>query len=100
MDFKGPVDQVLTERLAQAQKSRASWKGLIPSPPATPATPLIALDAELERLPLALLEAEITRLQQLVSIDRTTAEKFSALSKRIVEEGEADRRGGRQASCQ
>ncbi len=48
--------------------------------------PLIADDAQLDRQPLALLEAEIARLEKLVSIDRDTAGKVSALSKRISEE--------------
>jgi hypothetical protein len=47
---------------------------------------LIADDAELARQPLALLEAEIARLEKLVSVDRDTASKFTAMSKRITEE--------------
>ena len=50
---------------------------------------LIADDVKLNRQPLALLEAEIARLEKLVSIDRDTASKFSALSKRITEESAA-----------
>jgi hypothetical protein len=40
-------------------------------------------------VPLALLEAETARLEKLVSVDRETTNKFSALSKRITEENVA-----------
>ena len=43
-------------------------------------------DAELDRQPLALLQAEIARIEKLVSTDRDTANKFTVLSKRITEE--------------
>ena len=46
----------------------------------------IADDADLSVLPLALLNAEIDRLQKLVSADTETQRQFQALSKRIVEE--------------
>ncbi len=47
---------------------------------------LIPDDAELDRQPLALLQAEIARIEKLVSTDRDTANKFTVLSKRITEE--------------
>ena len=43
---------------------------------------------ELERQPLALLEAEIERLQKLVSVDADTARRFKALSDKITRETE------------
>lgn len=52
-------------------------------------TPLIPEDASLDQTPLALLEAETTRLQKLISGDRATAEKFTAVSRRITEETSA-----------
>jgi energy-coupling factor transporter ATP-binding protein EcfA2 len=88
IDFTGPVDKVIKDGLASAQKNGAWWKGTSPPASVTPDAPLIDSDAELDKLPLALLEAEINRLQRLVSIDRKTSEKFAALSKRIVEEND------------
>jgi energy-coupling factor transporter ATP-binding protein EcfA2 len=88
MDYKGEVDQILADRLQKAQTSGASWKGKMPPPEPDLETAYLADDAELERQPLAILEAEINRLQQLVNVDKTTTQKFAALSKKIVDETE------------
>jgi hypothetical protein len=88
IDYKGPVDQVVSERLKATQRDRAARKGMPQPPQAKPDVSLIPADAKLEELQLSLLEAEIARLERLVSIDRNTADRFSALSKRIVEESE------------
>jgi energy-coupling factor transporter ATP-binding protein EcfA2 len=88
MDFKGDVDKVLRERLTKAKNNIAGWKG---SPQTTVAADvaLIGDDAVLTDQSLALLEAEISRLEKYVSIDRDTAARFSALSRKIVEETDA-----------
>ena len=85
MDFKGDVDKVLRDHLTAAKKNIAGWKG---SPPAAvaPDTPVVADDADLTDQSLAILEAEIGRLGNKVSIDRDTSARFAALSKKIVEE--------------
>jgi hypothetical protein len=87
MDFTGNVDKVLGDRLTKAQKRIAEWKGKAIAA-ATPETPLISDAAELERQPLSLLEAEVARIEKLLSIDRDTADRFSALSKKITEEAD------------
>lgn len=89
MDYKGDVDGSLTEHLASARKGAKDWRGTPPTPAADAKVPLIADDAQLDKLPLAMLEAEIARLEKLVSVDRETANKFSALSKRITDESTA-----------
>jgi hypothetical protein len=86
LDYSGDVDGSLTRQLASARSGARDWRGKPPASPANLQEPLISDDAELDNQPLALLEAEIARLEKLVSIDRDTANKFSALSKRIVEE--------------
>jgi hypothetical protein len=88
MDYTGPVDDILTERLKKAQASTDSWKGKAPAPKTDPEVPYVADDAELPRQPLAVLETEIRRLEQLVSVDKATSQRFGALSKKIVEESE------------
>jgi len=60
-----------------------------PEPIADAKVPLIAEDAQLDQLPLAILEAEIARIEKLVSVDREATRKFSALSKRITDENTA-----------
>jgi energy-coupling factor transporter ATP-binding protein EcfA2 len=86
LDYKGSVDAVLAKKLFTARQSSTSWKGSTVD--AKPDTSLIAANADLDKLPLSLLEAEIGRLGRLVSIDRTTAERFAAVSNRIVQETE------------
>jgi hypothetical protein len=88
VDYKGDVDKVIVERLTLARGNSAGWKGSSPAAPSLD-VPLIPPDATLEQQTLALLEAEIARLQQLISVDRDTTLKFTALSKRIVEEADA-----------
>ena len=86
LDYKGDVDTALTTYLASARKGAKEWKGAPVAIAAGPNVALIPEGAELDHQPLALLEAEIARLEKLVSVDRDTANKFAALSKRITEE--------------
>ena len=79
----------LTEHLAEARKRGKEWRGTPPTPPTDEKAALIADEASLDNLPLAILEAEIARLEKLVSVDRETANKFSAVSKRITDESAA-----------
>jgi DNA repair exonuclease SbcCD ATPase subunit len=61
---------------------------------------LIASDAALDRMPLSLLEAETARLEKLISLDRDTANRFSAISRRLDEETTAlNRLGENLADC-
>ena len=88
LDYTGDVDTTLTTHLKKARDSQKSWKG-IGMEAADPNTPLLSDDAELEKQNLALLEAEIGRIEKLVGADREMTVKFSALSKRIAEESVA-----------
>jgi hypothetical protein len=89
LDYTGEVDGSLIEHLARSRENIKAWRGTPSAPPADPTAALIPNDGQLDRQPLALLEAEILRLEKLVSIDRDTVNKFSALSKRISEENAA-----------
>ncbi len=84
-DFTGDVDSVITEKLGDARTSGQSWKGNTPEV-VDPNKDLVGKDADLERQPLALLEAEIRRITALVSTDRDTAQKYSAISQKITQE--------------
>ncbi|MGE3335451.1 MAG: TrlF family AAA-like ATPase [Rhodospirillaceae bacterium] len=95
LDYTGPVERLLAEQIARAQRSAASWRGRPPigasAPPGTQLNPDIELihpTMELEKVPLAILEAEIARLGQRVSLDRQTSEMFTTLSRRIVAEND------------
>ncbi len=85
LDYKGPVDTILTDRIGKARKNSADWKGTAPAQVAA-ATPLIADDADLTQQTLALLEAELDRLGQQVSLEKNIADKYAALSQKIVTE--------------
>lgn len=86
LQYKGAVDETIAMRLDATRRSTASWKGTPPPPPPTADLPYVSDDAVLKELPLAALEAEISRLEKLISVDRTTADKFAAISRRITEE--------------
>jgi hypothetical protein len=63
LDYKGDVETSLTTYLANARKGAKDWKGIPPNSSADPNVALIADSAELDGLPLTLLEAEIARLK-------------------------------------
>ncbi len=85
LKYAGDVDKVLADRLAAAGKSMVSWKGI--SPVAGPDDVCLIPDmAVLEETPLALLEAEIKRLEKLIAADKDTASKLGAITKRVSEE--------------
>jgi hypothetical protein len=73
LDYKGDVDAALKAHLASSHKLAKDWKGIAPQSNADLAVVYIAADATLDKLPLAVLEAEIGRLEKLVSLDRDTA---------------------------
>lgn len=86
LDYKGDVDTAIASHVANARKGTAEWKGTSQVAVSDPSAALIPDDAVLDRQALALLEAEIARIEKLVSVDKDTANKFAALSKRITEE--------------
>lgn len=80
-DFVGKVVDLLTDRLKEARDSGAAWKGvaLAPDYPLVPLAPTV----DLEKLTLAVLEAEFTRLNQIINIDKVTQDKFTQLTDKI-----------------
>lgn len=86
IDYTGDVDAQIVRLLSECETSINSWKGVTPPTPATPETLLIPEDAELDKQPLALLQAEISGLEQLVAADAVTKSQLSALNSRISTE--------------
>jgi energy-coupling factor transporter ATP-binding protein EcfA2 len=82
----GDVDTTLTDQLKRSRDAAGTWRGKAPPVAANANTPLIPADEELERLPLAVLDAEIDRLQKQINVDNDTAKRYVAISRRIVEE--------------
>lgn len=86
MDFKGDVDTLLNKLVFDAKRKSSSRKGTPLPAPINPEVPLIDVGANLQEETLSILEAEITRLEKLVSIDKDTAQRFTVLSRKIVTE--------------
>ncbi|WP_343699622.1 TrlF family AAA-like ATPase [Caulobacter sp.] len=86
VDFTGDVDAQINAHLKRCRELAASWRGTAPALLTDPATPYVGDGADLTQLPLAILTAEIERLQKLVAVDTDTQRKFETLSTKIVQE--------------
>ncbi|MGA0565618.1 TrlF family AAA-like ATPase [Ancylobacter sp. VNQ12] len=86
LEYRGDVDAALSAKLETARKAAASWRGTVPAPLTDPNRSYLADNADPEKTPLAVIEAEAARLQALINIDTETAKKFAGLVKRIAEE--------------
>lgn len=86
--YSGDVDASLNGYVAWADKNIASLTG-VPLPPSDPEKPIIAEDADLTKLDLATIDAEMKRLEALFSADRVVRGQFTALNKRIEQENAA-----------
>ena len=89
MDYTGNVDSDLASYVAWADSEIELLKGAAPPDGATPSTPVIARDAELGMLSLAVLQAEMARLEKLVSADKDVQRKYASLSATLTKEGAA-----------
>lgn len=87
-DYVGDVDALLAQNLRDATKLVKDWKGTPPAKLSDNNRSYFSQGDDLTRQPLAKLEAEITRLNGLISVDKTTADRYTALSTRIVQENE------------
>jgi len=86
--YKGDVDKSLADYTAWADGEIARLSG-VPPIPGDPNIPLIAENAELASLPLALIAAEMTRLETLFGADKIIREQYAALTARITQETSA-----------
>ncbi|MDM8011862.1 MAG: AAA family ATPase [Parasphingorhabdus sp.] len=80
-DFIGKVGDVLAGRLKKARDGVTAWKG-VPLAPGIPPVPL-AQNTDLEQQTLAVLDAEIARLNEIINIDKATQDKFTQLTVKI-----------------
>ncbi|ODU32350.1 TrlF family AAA-like ATPase [Sphingopyxis sp. SCN 67-31] len=85
--YSGNVDGIINHNLSSTRKNRDGWRG-IDIAITDPATPLIADDADLTKLPLGRLDAEIRRLGDIINVDKETRERFNSLSTKITTETE------------
>ncbi len=85
LDYKGPVDTDLAGYVKWVDSNIANLKGTAP-PLSDPNTPYFPDDADLSTLSQAVLEAEMARLEKLVSVDKETQRRYTALSGSIATE--------------
>ncbi|MGH9343661.1 MAG: TrlF family AAA-like ATPase, partial [Terriglobia bacterium] len=85
LDYKGPVDVDLAGYVRWVDGEVTKLKGTAPVP-GDPDTPYFPDDTDLNTLSQAVLEAEMSRLEKLVSADKETQRQYTALSGRIATE--------------
>jgi len=86
--YRGDVDTSLIKYVAWVDKKIADLTGPVVSQ-VDPNTALFPDSADLTTLTLNTLQAEMTRLEALVSADKQVRDQYSALSKRIAQENNA-----------
>lgn len=85
LSFSGDVDALIAKQISEATHNLEGWKGKAPEN-VDETKSLISDGTVLDKLPLAILEAEILRLQNLVSTDKAVAEKYKSVSQKISQE--------------
>ena len=89
LKYSGDVDEIISTSDKEVEESTKSWKGKRPSTAIDDSGAFVSRTAELTKIPLAILEAEIERLEKLLAADKETARKLAAVSKRIAQETNA-----------
>lgn len=87
--FVGDVSNAVSNQLDRVRGTLKRLQGDVPVTHADSDLTYVKSDVTLDSQPLAVLDAEISRLTKVVGADRETASRFSALSKRITEESAA-----------
>ena len=101
LKYSGDVDDIVTTKAGETEASVRSWKGTTPTSAVDTSGAFLSTTADPANTPLAVLEAEIKRLEGLVAADKEIARKLSAVSKRIAEEKAAlERLQERLADCE
>jgi len=85
LDYKGPVDDDLGGYIKWVDGKLSELKGT-PPVPRDGNTPFFADDTDLSTLSQAMLDAEMARLEKLVSADKETQRQYTALSGLIATE--------------
>jgi ABC-type lipoprotein export system ATPase subunit len=83
--YKGDVDTSILEYIDLVDRQVAELTG-VEVKVEDPKTPVIAVDADLGTQTIKTLDAEMARLEALLSADRVIREQYAALSKRIATE--------------
>src|SRR5690606_31440605 len=77
LTYSGDVDAVVQAKAKEAERRATNWKGKVPTEPLDQSGAFVAQDAELEKLPLATLQAEIARLGGVLLEDQEKAKRLA-----------------------
>ena len=86
LDYKGPVDANLADYIQWADKEIEKLRGIPPAPNEDVKVPYILDTADLAEVSLAVLEAEMARIEKLIGADQNTRMRYAELTKRITVE--------------
>jgi hypothetical protein len=101
LTYSGDVDGMVVLQIAETEKRASQWKGTTPTTPVDETGAFVGDTAQLEKTPLAVLQAEISRLGGILLADQEAAKKLAAISKRIAEEtAELDKLKTRLEDCE
>lgn len=85
LDYKGPVEDNLNDYIQWADKKIEELRGTSPTAD-DEAKSYIPDTANLDEVPLAVMEAEMKRIENLISADRNTQRHYAELTQRIATE--------------
>jgi energy-coupling factor transporter ATP-binding protein EcfA2 len=86
--YKGDVDKSLVAYVNWADDEIRKLQG-VPPPPGEPNVALITDSADISKLPLAPITAEMTRLEAMFSAEKLVRDQYTALTNRIAQENSA-----------
>ena len=86
LDFSGQVDETVSEHTRKISKKIEELKGGTPKKSDDVSVAFIEDDADLRKVSLELLEAEISRLQGVVTSDKVSAKKLQTVARNIQTE--------------
>ncbi|MGH9699789.1 MAG: TrlF family AAA-like ATPase [Candidatus Acidiferrales bacterium] len=86
--YKGDVDKALSDYIPWADQQIANINGISP-PAGDPNVALIADEEDLSTVKLAVIKAEMGRLEQFISADAVIRDQYAALSSRLALESNA-----------
>jgi hypothetical protein len=86
LDYTGDVDGAVNTKALATDANIKSWRGTTPTDPLDASGAFLNQSVDPKKTPLAVLEAEISRLEKVVAIDADTARRLTAVTKRIADE--------------
>lgn len=89
LDYTGDVDGAVIAKSTETEASIKAWRGTTPSDAVDATGTFVQASVSPKTMPLAVLEAEIARLEKIVAIDAETAKRLTAVTKRIADENAA-----------